>query len=113
MPEDENVFIDGDPTVEAIKSVERAIMIINEGKSKDKTMEIPRALCGRVMNVVIWEQSHWDFINEGRLGKNELIREYNGKIGKGSWVRLRNIVYERSPFGSKRKFHVIQVSILI
>ena len=43
-------------------------------------LEPPRSLCGRVVNIMIWEQSHWD-----------LITGDNPFIGVGHFIRLRNV----------------------
>lgn len=103
LPDSDNVIVDGDPSVEAVEAVARAITNINKCKQKSVQIEVPGALCGRVVNVVIWEQNSWDFIYSGRMGKNEPLEKNSSKINAGSWVRLRNIVCEHSPFGSKRK----------
>ena len=41
-------------------------------------MEPPKGLTGRVVNLVIWEKSHWDLIHQSQLAP-------------GSFIRLRNV----------------------
>ena len=101
---DSDCFLYGDPTTEAIEAVARLVIKINEDIPKSEHLRIPGALCGRVMNIVVWEQNHWDFICKGKLGNNgdkadrdELL------LSAGRWVRLRNIMVHETPFGMTRK----------
>lgn len=40
----------------------------------------PKRLCGRVVNIVIWEESHW-----------ELVQKAKECFGEGKFVRVKNI----------------------
>ena len=40
----------------------------------------PKSLCGRVVNIVIWESSHW-----------ELIQEAKHLFAVGKFIRVRNV----------------------
>lgn len=66
----------GDPGVESVASVRR----VAEGIPKAK---LPDSLCGRVVNVAVWEPTHWEFISNGWMGGDPL--------SEGDWIRLRNI----------------------
>ncbi|GMI06572.1 hypothetical protein TrLO_g3163 [Triparma laevis f. longispina] len=65
----------GDPGVDAMISVHSA--------SKSRKQKAPPSLCGRVVNVAVWEAPHWEYITNGWMG--------GPKIAAGAWVRLRNI----------------------
>jgi hypothetical protein len=59
------------------KAVERAITASQQLQESNITMEIPKTLCGRISNVVIWEKSHWNLISED--------------VPVGTFLRLRNV----------------------
>jgi len=60
-----------------LKAIEQVITASQQLQASIATMEIPKTLCGRVSNVVIWEKSHWALINE--------------HIPIGTFLRLRNV----------------------
>ena len=60
-----------------LKAIEQIITASQQLQASIDTMEIPKTLCGRVSNVVIWEKSHWALINE--------------HIPIGTFLRLRNV----------------------
>jgi hypothetical protein len=47
-----------------------------------ENMQIPKALCGKVVNVVIWEESYWKFCQE--------------HVNVGSFLRMRNVHIRRT-----------------
>lgn len=64
-----------DPPSQALTAISK----IKESRDGRPQMNTPQRLCGRVVNVVIWETSHWDV----------LTKHNNLKIG--DFVRLRNV----------------------
>jgi len=78
----------GDPSPEAIDSVAQVINIVNEDREEEDKLELPEALCGRVINLTVWEDSHWNFISDGRIGSN---LSSTAAVRPGQWIRLRNV----------------------
>ncbi|GMH61190.1 hypothetical protein TrST_g12760 [Triparma strigata] len=65
----------GDPSVDSMIAIHDA--------SSSRGMKGPPSLCGRVVNVAVWEAPHWEYIVNGWMG--------GPKVTAGTWVRLRNI----------------------
>jgi hypothetical protein len=86
----------GDPPCEALLSIASVIESIKTADGDSGTgddvasLEPPTCLCGRVVNVAVWEESHWD-----------LVREV---LQVGSFIRLRNVHESRMYNGFKCKF---------
>lgn len=68
----------GDPPSDAVFKV---ASIAQGLQASDSSMKIPKALCGRVANVVIWEDQQW-----------ALVREH---APVGTFLRLRNVDVRR------------------
>jgi hypothetical protein len=64
----------GDPPAEAL---EKVVKIIQELRESNNIVEIPLSFCGRVSNVLIWEEAHWTLIKE--------------HAAVGTFLRLRNV----------------------
>lgn len=94
---DNNDIMFGDPSPEAIDAVAQAINKMNEDEKGDDRLEPPEALCGRVINLTVWEDTHWNFITEGRIGNNNMSP--TGAVCPGQWIRLRNVSARITPFG--------------
>ena len=62
-------------------------------------LDPPKCLCGRVTNVAIWEEPHWD-----------LIREV---LRVGSFIRLRNVHEGRLYGGLLCKFSCRMPSVQV
>lgn len=73
----------GDPPQEAVAHVASVIQSLNQRARKRNRsgakdiMDIPKVLCGKVANVVNWEATHWDLIEQ--------------HVTVGSFLRLRNV----------------------
>jgi hypothetical protein len=86
----------GDPPCEALQSIASVIESIKSADGDRDTgddvasLEPPKSLCGRVANVAVWEEPHWD-----------LVREV---LRVGSFIRLRNVHESRMYDGLKCKF---------
>ncbi len=79
----------GDPPEKVLIEIEK---ILKEKSPHDflnicDGIEAPLALCGRVMNVKIWEEPLWNLIQGESF------------IRVGSFVRLRNIKCKKEDFG--------------
>jgi hypothetical protein len=68
----------GDPPSDAVLKVASVAQGL---QASDSSMKLPKALCGRVANVVIWEDQHWARIKE------------HAPIG--TFIRLRNVGVRR------------------
>ena len=64
-----------DPPSEALVEISK----IKECRNGRPPLSTPQRLCGRVCNVVIWEQPHWDTV----------ANQNNVRIG--DFIRLRNV----------------------
>ena len=56
---------------------------------EDSQLEVllpPKSLCGKIINVVIWEDSHWNFIRRSIA---------NHHLAAGSFIHLRNVQERR------------------
>jgi len=70
-------------------------------ESSDITMTPPKSLCGRVINVAIWEKPQWD-----------LITSSHDSISIGKFIRLRNVNEECLPSSGLRCLMVHKLSSL-
>lgn len=70
-----NALLYGDPTPEALDAVLDGVSIF-----EDANLSTPQCLCGRVLNVVVWEDAHWNFITDGNV------------VSPGCWVRYAHFV---------------------
>lgn len=85
LPFGVNLFPQNEPSSEAVASVSKIVDTINSKSSTSDSnastnMEPPQSLCGRVINVVIWEPNHWDLIKNAKLF-----------VGVGKFLHLRNV----------------------
>ena len=53
--------------------------VINGRKCPFQDIEAPKSLCGRVINIVVWESEHWT-----------LVHRENSSFGIGRFFRLKN-----------------------
>jgi hypothetical protein len=66
----------GDPPSEAIIAMAAIIRNLNRARP-DSNLQLPKAVTGRVANVAIWEDSHWQLVTK--------------VVRAGSFIRLRNV----------------------
>ncbi|KAL7432027.1 hypothetical protein ACHAXM_002879 [Skeletonema potamos] len=81
-----------DPPEQVLIRIEKILMAISSAEQPDKTcagVNAPLALCGRVINAIIWEEDLWNLIQRDSI------------ISIGSFVRLRNINNAMLPSGSR------------
>jgi len=78
---DETVRRNTEPSIEAIVSVSNIIDCINMANDYDQSESIPKpkSFCGRIVNVVIWEDKHWESIIHSRC------------TSIGSFICMRNV----------------------
>ena len=88
------VEANNDPPSEALVAISK----LKEGRDGHPPLTIPQRLCGRVMNVVVWENSHW----------NQVAPHLN----IGDFVRLRNVKESFFPEIGIRCLHVASKSWL-
>ena len=90
----------GDPPSEALQAIANAIGCIQQSADDGdnaSSLESPKSLCGRVANVAVWEEPHWDLVAE--------------ILQVGTFVRLRNVHESRMYNGLRCKFeHLILFS---
>ena len=65
----------GEPPSEVIEYLAKVIQDFN--KDDEDSIEPPKSLCGKVTNIAIWEDAHWNFVKKN--------------LRPGNFVRLRNI----------------------
>ncbi len=65
-----------EPSPEALVSISQIL----KKYSSNQEVEPPTSLCGRVINIVIWETNHWSLI--------EKAKDY---FTAGKFIRLRNV----------------------
>lgn len=82
-----------DPPSEALVAISK----IKECRNGRPPLTIPQRLCGRVMNVAIWENSHWNLV---------------GHLKVGDFIRLRNVKESFFPEIGMRCLHVASKSWL-
>jgi hypothetical protein len=87
-PEALESVADGDPPVQALIKLSNLVKQIQACDSNEKPLREPYAVTGRVVNVAIWETSHW-----------ELVKEV---LHIGSFIRLRNVQDNKMPESSLR-----------
>ena len=86
---------DGDPPVEAIVQLSK---VVQEIQKKDETFRIapPQSLCGRVMNVFVWEETQWSYVKATcRVGG--FLRIRNGSYSQQFWNQEKS-EYEFSAY---------------
>jgi hypothetical protein len=90
----------GDPPSEALVAISK-ICEVRTGQGRQPPLTAPERLCGRVVNVVIWEETHWEII----------VRH---EVAVGGFIRLRN-VGERfhQELGLRCKWHQCLYSFVI
>jgi hypothetical protein len=66
----------GDPPSEAIVAMAAIIGNLNRARP-DSNLQVPKAVSGRVANVAIWEDSHWQLVTK--------------VVRAGTFIRLRNV----------------------
>ncbi len=56
--------------------------LIDGKKSAFKEIEVPKSLCGRVVNIVVWESEHWTFLhrNDSQFGNGDFMRLKNARL---------------------------------
>lgn len=79
----------GDPPSEALQAIANAVETI-KAVDNASTLEPPKSLCGRVMNVAVWEEPDLQFIKFA--------------LQVGSFIRLRNVHECRILSGLRCKF---------
>lgn len=57
--------------------------ITNQDENEILDLDCPKCLCGKVVNLVIWEAAHWDLVN--RQGTSNQF-----EVGK--FIRVRNAI---------------------
>lgn len=64
-------------------------------------IEPPLAVCGRIVNCAVWEQSQWDLLTSGvcsrvssSMDSSMFISQNTGSIHVGQFIRLRNVSWE-------------------
>jgi hypothetical protein len=67
---------DGDPPAEAIVAMAAIIRNLKRARP-DSYLQVPKAVTGRVANVAIWEDSHWQLVTK--------------VVRAGTFIRLRNV----------------------
>jgi len=129
---DNNIFLEAvtpenDPPLEALLSIVKIIkknrdlnkkfnssclieedddddISINSNNIDDFRIQPPLALCGRIINCLIWEKEQWDILTKGssivsssssHFGTNgeatSATNERAGNIHVGNFIRLRNV----------------------
>ncbi|CAJ1928291.1 unnamed protein product [Cylindrotheca closterium] len=68
----------GDPPPEALKKISDVIdALVAANGILENGWQPPKALCGKVANAVVWEETYWDMIQKN--------------LSVGSFVRMRNV----------------------
>ncbi|KAL3926293.1 MAG: hypothetical protein SGBAC_013533, partial [Bacillariaceae sp.] len=68
----------GDPPPEALKKISDVINALVAATGRQENgWQPPKALCGKVANAVVWEETYWDMIQKN--------------LSVGSFVRMRNV----------------------
>jgi len=98
----------GDPSLEALRAVQKGFKNSVNGQLD----EPPISLCGRVVNVAIYEKEHWGLVHTGSNFPNDAGQNFQrGPVVVGSWIRLKNITYEK--INRTKCLNVINTSSLI
>jgi hypothetical protein len=85
-PEANSSITNGEPSSAAVVNIASIVEKFKETGSPN--LEAPKALCGRVSNVVIWEESHWKLVTS--------------TLQPGNFIRLRNVEDRRWTEGNLR-----------
>jgi len=86
---------------------------INSNNIDDFRIQPPLALCGRIINCLIWEKEQWEILTKGScvvssssspFGTNckgtSVTNERAGIVQVGNFLRLRNVQGGRSGFAT-------------
>jgi hypothetical protein len=79
----------GEPPPEALIKIASTVKKLQK-YDQTRSLAIPKALCGKVVNVVIWEDPHWKLITES--------------VPVGCFIRLRHVdvrKWKNNPFRCK------------
>ena len=74
---------DGDPPAKVLIRIAKLLKKLQSRRANQEPMLEPYAVTGRVVNVAVWETSHW-----------ELVKEV---VQIGTFIRLRNVQDRRMP----------------
>jgi hypothetical protein len=69
----------GDPPCSAVVKIAAVVKKIRELDGNESVVA-PKALCGRVVNLIIWEDALWDMVKSN--------------VQIGTFLRLRNVDYQ-------------------
>jgi hypothetical protein len=77
-----------EPSSEILSSLACVVDYLRRDKedSQIEGLQPPKSLCGKIMNVVIWEDSHWNFIRRSVA---------NNQLTVGNFIHLRNVKERR------------------
>lgn len=67
----------GDPPPGALAKISSMLDKLRKSNERYGTLQTPKALCGKVANVVIWEETFWELVTQ--------------HVQVGCFVRLRNV----------------------
>jgi len=67
----------GDPGQACMNSIKKVVDAL------PKKTPVPPSLCGRVVNVAVWEAAHWEYISNGWMA--------GPPVKAGNWIRVRNV----------------------
>ena len=76
MLEEGGTFSNCDPPPEVIARIAEVVEL-HRGSPGMTDLEVPKSVCGKVVNLVIWEEAAWKLITE--------------HIPAGTFIRLRNV----------------------
>ncbi len=78
----EEVLLSLSEIVKNMKNRHYGFRTSNGDENLIRDLDAPKCLCGKVINLVIWEAAHWDMIIRGSRS--------NFKVGK--FIRVRNAI---------------------
>ncbi|KAG7368887.1 telomeric single stranded DNA binding POT1/CDC13-containing protein [Nitzschia inconspicua] len=79
----------GDPPPEAL---EELVKIVQKLQQSSEDLVVPLSFCGRVANVLIWEEVHWTLLKE--------------HVQLGTFIRLRNVDIRRWQYNQFRSLMI-------
>lgn len=75
--------------MEVLTSLESAVGSASSDPGSADVVTPPVALCGRVVNAVVWEEGLWDTVTSSGVGVGSFVRLRNvGNAGSGPIVSL-------------------------
>ena len=77
-----------DPPHRALEKLRDVIEGFKREEACFVDMEAPRTLCGRVVNVLIWEESQWNYVKDLKVGTFIRLRNLTEKYSDG-WMRCK------------------------